>query len=118
VTIRGTNKVNIGTYAHIFEEVNAGFTKKDYEYYVEGVTHNFTLFEGYVCELNLERGQPYKGGLFEDGFRGKFYFDENRTVDEVTWETYRKLAEEYNKTHEKDEKNIPITPEQARLKVK
>jgi hypothetical protein len=44
------------------------------EYYVEGVSHEFVLFDSYKTTLTVSRGQYLKGGLFAQGLRGPFYF--------------------------------------------
>jgi hypothetical protein len=118
LTIRGTNQALIGTYAKVAEE-NSYPATLDYEYYIEGVTHNFTLFQGYTTELTLSRGQPTKesGGLYELGYKGKFYFDTTRTVDEVTREKYQKLSAESKNARQTDSRNVPLTPEQAKQKI-
>src|SRR4030042_882140 len=53
IEIPGTNRAIIGTYMKDEDE------KK--EYYVEGVTHSFTLFQSFRTSLQLSRGLPTDG---------------------------------------------------------
>jgi hypothetical protein len=57
IDISGTNKAVIGTYAKNEDD--------GMEYYVEGVSHSWTLFQGYKTSLRVTRGQPQQeaGGL-------------------------------------------------------
>ncbi len=54
MTIRGTNKAKIGTYV---KDDNS-------EYYVEGVSHSFQLFQGFTTQLRLSRGVPVSANEF------------------------------------------------------
>ena len=79
MSIRGTNKAIIGTYVQDKdgEYLNLdGSLHRGMEYYVEGVSHNFVVFSRYTTTLTIERGQPEQYGLYGQGYRGKWYFNE------------------------------------------
>jgi hypothetical protein len=79
ISIRGTNKAIIGTYVQDKDGEYfdlSGKPQKGMEYYVEGVSHNFAVFSRYITTLTVTRGQPEVGGLFGQGYKGKWYFDE------------------------------------------
>jgi hypothetical protein len=65
IAIPGTNKAIIGTYVEDEDD--------SLEYYVEGVTHNFVLFQSFTTSLRVTRGMPLanQGGL---GYRNKYFF--------------------------------------------
>ena len=83
--IRGTNKAIIGTYV----------TDDEAEYYVEGVTHNFVLFQGFTTSLRITRGMyltPEEAGTESRDKWNKFFFATNvyskipiRVKDESYW---------------------------------
>jgi len=54
INIRGNRKAIIGTYVTDEDE--------GIEYYVEGVSHNFVLFQGFTTTLRVTRGLPIEGG--------------------------------------------------------
>jgi hypothetical protein len=68
--IRGTNKAIIGTYV----------TDDEAEYYVEGVTHNFVLFQGFTTSLRITRGMyltSEEAGTESRDKWNKFFFATN-----------------------------------------
>lgn len=99
IDISGTNKAIIGTYAKNEDDAM--------EYYVEGVSHSWTLFQSYRTSLRVSRGQPQQesGGLV--GWSDKvanirmnrYYFGGDGVKD-----VYAPVTVKYTKPKKKEEK--------------
>jgi cell wall-associated NlpC family hydrolase len=50
IIVKGSNKYQIGT--------RLNYTDEGLEFYIEGVTHNFTMFGSFITELAVTRGLP------------------------------------------------------------
>lgn len=68
ITIPGTNRALIGTYAMIADKEKG---KENMEFYVEGVTHTFVINESFTTSLRLTRGQQTDGGLLKSSEKVK-----------------------------------------------
>lgn len=71
MTIRGTRNAIIGTYlidndpdvqsaGQVAQNLGLG-SGGGFEYYIEGVTHNFVVLDSYITTLSITRGMPVNG---------------------------------------------------------